>query len=299
MSEIIPITKRLYLVNTPTQGRFPLAFSFLILGKDTHVLIDTGCGEKTCREIVENFRVDIVINSHCHPDHVSGNHLFEGKELWIPRERATETGAISLLASRLMGPDREMMESWENFVRKDLKMRDYHHTQTFQDNQCLDFGGISLQAIHTPGHLDDHYCFLEPENNVLLSFDVDLTTFGPFYGNPEADIPLFRKSLERIRAINPKIVASSHRLPVYENIPDEIKGFADKIDRNQDRVAAVLNVPRSLDEICTLKPIYGKYIPGLEIIYSFFERHMIEKHLREMMLIGQVENQDGKYFILQ
>ncbi len=195
MNDIIPITERLYLVTSPTQGRFPLAFSFLVMGTDSHALIDTGCGEKACRAVADHYGVDVVINSHCHPDHVSGNHLFEGQELWIPKERAAETGAIPRLAHRLVGPDRQIMTNWENFVRKELGMRDYCHTRTFVDNQRLDFGGITLQAVHTPGHLDDHYCFLE-------------------------------------------------------------------------------------------------------VIYGLFERHMVEKHLLEMVMAGQVECRDGKYDVL-
>ncbi|MFZ5569981.1 MAG: MBL fold metallo-hydrolase [Thermodesulfobacteriota bacterium] len=297
MDDIIPLTERLHLVGSPTKGKFPQAFSFLVMGTDTHALIDTGCGEKACREVMETHGVDLIINSHCHPDHVSGNHLFAGKELWVPRERAAETGAIERLAGRLVGPDPIIMDAWKHFVRKDLGMRDYRHTGTFGDKQRLDFGGISLLAIHTPGHLDDHYCFLEPENNVLLTFDVDLTTFGPFYGNPEADLPSFRASLEKIRAIAPSMVASSHRLPVRDRIAEELQGFAVKIDRNQARVAAVLDVPRSLDDICALKPIYGKYIPGLEVIYGFFERQMVEKHLQEMAAAGLVANR-GNAFVL-
>jgi len=294
-TDLIPVSDRLYIVNSPTEGRFPMAFSFLILGTDTHALIDTGCGLKASRRVTEEYGVDMVINSHCHPDHVSGNHLFEGKELLVPQQRVEEVGAIHRLAQRLVGPDLEIMNSWKDFVRRDLGMRDYEPTRTFQHGEILDFGGISLQAVHTPGHLDDHYCFLEPRQNVLLSFDVDLTGFGPFYGNPESDIPRFKDSINRIMDIKPRVVASSHRLPVRENVQDELGIFADKIARNEERLISVMTVPRSLEEICALKPIYGKHIPGMEGIYSFFERHMVQKHLECMQMEGKVQFDEGKF----
>lgn len=297
MDDLVRVADRLYLVNSTTNGKFPMAYSFLVKGTDTHALIDTGCGEAVCRDVVEKHGVDMVINSHCHPDHVSGNHLFEGKELWVPQERAAETGALERLARRLVGPDPEIIDSWLKFARQGLGMRDYRHTKTFGDNERLDFGGIALQTMHTPGHLADHYCFLEPRSGCLLSFDVDLTTFGPFYGNPEANIPAFRASLERIREISPSVIASAHRMPVRENVDAELETFATKIDRNGKRVLSVLDVPRSLDEICALKPIFKKYIPGLEVIYGFFERHMVEKHLQEMGRDGQVDFQEGQYFL--
>jgi glyoxylase-like metal-dependent hydrolase (beta-lactamase superfamily II) len=295
MDGLVPITERLYLVPSPTGGKFPMAFSFLVMGSDTHALIDTGCGEKVCRSVMETYGVDLVINSHCHPDHVSGNHLFAEKELWVPEERAAETGAVERLAKRLVGPDPVVMDHWKNFVRQGLGLDDYRHTKTFGDNELLDFGGIRFRTIHCPGHLDDHYCLLEPDSGLLLSFDIDLTTFGPFYGNPEADIQLFRASMKKIISMQPRAIAGSHRLPVYENIIEELQSFDAKFDRNQDRVSSALDVPRSLDEICALKPIYGKYPSELEIIYGFFERHMVEKHLQEMIKAGLVERQDEKY----
>ena len=241
--------------------------------------------------------MDMVINSHCHPDHVLGNHLLAGKALLVPRQRVEEVGAIHRLAQRLVGPDRKIMDAWEFFVREDLGMRDYEPTGTFQHGEFLDFGGISLQAIHTPGHLEDHYCFLEPEENILLSFDLDLTGFGPFYGNPESDIPRLKDSLTEIMDIKPRVMASSHRLPVRENIQDEIGIFADKISRNENRISAVLTIPLTLEEICARKPIYGKYLPGQEIIYSFFERCMIQKHLECMKRGGRVRFDEGKFHI--
>ncbi len=295
--DLIPVSDRLCLVNSPTEGRFPMAFSFLVLGKDTHALIDTGCGPKAIRQVQAEYGVDMVINSHCHPDHVSGNHLFAGKELLVPKERVEEVGTIPRLARRLMGPDQALMDSWAYFVRKDLGMDDYEPTGTFRNGETFDFGGISLRAIHTPGHLDDHYCFIEPQQNILLTFDIDLTAFGPFYGNPEADITLFKDSLKVIMKMNPQVVASSHRLPVREDIQNELSGFAAKFSRNEERVAAVMTVPRSLEEICVQKPIYGKHVPGLEPLYAFFERWMVQKHLECMEREGKVRFSEGKYFL--
>ncbi len=290
-----PLSDRLFIIDTPTGGRFPMAFSFLVLGTHTRALIDTGCGPDACRQVLDTYDVDVVINSHCHPDHVAGNHLFAGRELWVPEQRATEIGAIKQLSRRLMGSDPTVRAFWETFVQEGLDMADYSPTRTFVDGELLDFGGIVLQAVHTPGHLDDHYCFLEPARNILLTFDIDLTGFGPFYGNPESDIALFKTSLDRIMDIRPRVVAGSHRLPVETDVLEELLAFKAKFDRNEKRVAAVLDEPRSLDDICEKKPIFGKYLPGLEVLYTFFERCMVEKHLAEMVGTGRASCRKGLY----
>ncbi len=294
-TELIRVSDRLFIVNSPTSGRFPMAYAFFIMGSDTHALIDPGCGPQACKAIQEEYGVDFVINSHCHPDHVSGNHLFAGKDLWVPEQGRDQVGTVKLLSRRLVGPDQAVMDSWEKFAQEGLDLQDYTPTHTFGDGQAMDFGGITLEAVHTPGHLADHYCFLEPKENILLSFDIDLTGFGPFYGNPEADIPAFRASMDRIQGMQPRVVASSHRMPVREKVDEELEAFQDKIARNADRVASVLDVPRTLEDICARKPIFGKYIPGLEVIYTFFEGWMIRKQLDDMVDQGQVELKDGHY----
>lgn len=293
--ELIPLSDRLFIVNTPTRGRFPMAFSFLVLGTRGRALIDTGCGPDACHAILKSYDVDVVINSHCHPDHVAGNYLFAGKELWVPEQRLAETGTIKRLSRRLMGPDTKVRAAWEHFVQEGLKMKDYAPTRTFGNGDVLDFGGLSLRAIHTPGHLDDHYCFLVTEENILLTFDIDLTGFGPFYGNPEADIALFKDSLDKVTGIRPRVLASSHRMPVSDDVPGELQAFTEKFDRNEKRIADVMDIPRRLDEICELKPIFGKYLPGLEMLYGFFERCMIEKHLEEMTRQGRAVFLDDRY----
>ncbi|MCG8636429.1 MAG: MBL fold metallo-hydrolase [Desulfobacterales bacterium] len=294
--ELIPVTDKIFIVDSPTSGRFPLAYAFLVLGTDTRALIDTGCGPKACRQVMETFEVDMVINSHCHPDHVAGNHLFKGRALWIPEERSRETGTVDLLSQRLLGPDQEAAAFWRNWVRTMLSMEDYEHTDTFGHGHVFDFGGVSLEAVHTPGHLADHYCFLEPGTNTLFSFDVDLSTFGPFYGNPEADIPEFEASMDKIMEMDPACVASSHRLPVQENVMDELTAFKKKITRNRNRIMKALDRAMTLDELCALKPIFGKYLPGVEVIYTFFERCMIEKHLEQMLEKGLIRSDGEKYF---
>lgn len=292
---IIPISDKLYLINSPTEGRFPMAFSFLVLGTETHAIIDTGCGKTACRSVMETYGVDLVINSHCHPDHVSGNHIFKEKELLVPRERVEESGAVSRLAFRLLGPDKKRMDLWSDFVRRQLGMRDYKATGTYKDGDVLEFGGVSLQAVHTPGHLDDHYCFWEPDQGLLLTFDMDMTEFGPFYGNPESDIHVFRNSIDRVLELHPKAAVSSHRMPVREDAGGEIRRFGEKFDRNEKRIAGLLAAPRTLEEICTHKPFYGRHPSGMKMLYEFFERNMVQKHLEIMEREGRVVADNGRY----
>lgn len=294
---LTPITENISLVDTPLGGRFPNSFSFLIRGEKT-ALIDTGCGIANCKIIRERYRPDLVINSHCHPDHICGNAVFSGIELLVPNVRTDEIGEISKLARRLVGPDEKVMRYWQDWVRNDLGADDYYPTGIYRDGEILDFGGVRLQAIHTPGHLDDHFCFFEPNRKILFSFDIDLTGFGPWYGNAEGNIGNFIESIRRLMKLQPAIIAGSHRAPVAEDCQGELESFLDKFERNDRRILRCLDSPATLEEIVAHKPIYRRYPHREYEIYHFFETKMVAKQLDRLIAAGQVVKIGDKFQII-
>ncbi len=55
-------------------GKYPDGNSLLVAGRDQTVLIDPALG--VVRREGALPRIDFVLNSHCHEDHIAGNHLF-------------------------------------------------------------------------------------------------------------------------------------------------------------------------------------------------------------------------------
>jgi glyoxylase-like metal-dependent hydrolase (beta-lactamase superfamily II) len=58
-----------------------MSHSFLVRDEIT-ALIDTGCGLDLLAEIKETFQIDMIINSHGHPDHSAGNWVFPDLNLY-------------------------------------------------------------------------------------------------------------------------------------------------------------------------------------------------------------------------
>ena len=103
---------------------------------------------------------DVLINTHCHFDHVGANLGILGiggvKAACHEYDAgAIETGDGSLQLAGLFG--REAIRHWV-----DRRMR---------DGDVVDLGGIILEVIHTPGHTPGSMCLYEPESKSLFTGD--------------------------------------------------------------------------------------------------------------------------------
>ena len=90
------------MIEGENQARFPFCNAFLITGAET-VLIDTGIGERRLAQLDQDHRIDRVIISHSHPDHIAGCHLLEDRLLMLPAETGTEVHDLLLLGERFTG----------------------------------------------------------------------------------------------------------------------------------------------------------------------------------------------------
>ncbi len=288
------IVEGLYLVHGANKGRFPWSHSILAAG-DSTVLFDTGCGAEAIEEIQEDFSVDLVVNSHTHPDHFSGNHYFEGYELWVPDMFASILPDLESMSLRLAGGG-EPAREWLQLVREVLGHVPIAPTGTFWEGDVIDLGGMRFRAVYTPGHTLDHFCFLEERSRIVLSFDIDLTPFGPWYGHVECDLELFSDSLHRVLALRPETIVSSHRRPISDGIEEEFAAFDDVFERRNETVLALLDKgPATPEELAELSPFYG--VPHNDFALArYFEARMIEKHLELLERHGLAEKlENGSY----
>lgn len=278
---LIPICDHLFRIDGENKGRFPRAHAFYVQ-EEVCALIDSGCGIPVLEAFKKQYPVDLVINSHCHPDHGAGNWLFPDLPLWVPEDGKDSHGRSEPLSLRLTEPG-FLADQWKAFVREVMGFRESLPTDHFVDGQVFDFGRVQLTAVHTPGHTLDHYCFFNARDGLLLSFDIDLTTYGPWYGNRESDLGAFRSSLQRLRELEPGIIASSHREVITgEMIPEELDRFEAVFSTRNKKILGLLSAgPLPIMELLTVSPFYGGY-PYAPALLSYWEGLMIKKHLDEL-----------------
>jgi glyoxylase-like metal-dependent hydrolase (beta-lactamase superfamily II) len=290
--KLVPVTDCLFQVVGRHQGRFPSSHSFLVLDNIT-ALIDTGCGLELLERIREVYRLDLIINSHGHPDHSSGNWLFPNVSLHAPMEGADSHGMLVPLSHRLVEPG-PLAERWRRWVGDTMGFRDRAPTAFYEHGHVFDFGNLKLQAIHTPGHTRDHYCFFQPEQKILLSSDIDVTPFGPWYGHRESSLADFRRSIALVRALEPKVLASSHLDVLEDGIDEALVRYARVLDQRNGAILNLLNGSASLTELGDAAPIYGHHPYAPELL-RYWEARMIELHLEELAERGLV-TREGETF---
>ncbi|MBC2711327.1 MAG: hypothetical protein HGJ94_10120 [Desulfosarcina sp.] len=165
----------------------------------------------------------------------------------------------------------------------------------FDDGEVLDFGSLQLQAIHAPGHLDDHYCFLEQSSRTLFSIDIDFTGFGPWYGNPECDIDRFQASAQMLRTVPFNQICPSHKLPIpHADADDAFDRYLKAFDRQR---AAVFNLCRKgmdLETMVRISPIYRNRMPDVAL-QRIFETQMIRKNLDLLAKEHRIVEENGHY----
>ncbi|HYM97316.1 MAG TPA: MBL fold metallo-hydrolase, partial [Candidatus Sulfotelmatobacter sp.] len=84
------------------------------------------------------------------------------------------------------------------------------------DGDTILVGTLSLTALHTPGHCADHLCFLIPRDRAVFTGDLILGRGSSMVTYPEGDVAAYLHSLDRLAALQPRILFPGHWDPVTE-----------------------------------------------------------------------------------
>ncbi|NLF45651.1 MAG: MBL fold metallo-hydrolase [Syntrophomonadaceae bacterium] len=289
-----PISSHLFWIEAPYQAKYLYSHSMFIAGSDVNVLVDTCCGEDNLQQLKKN-GIDIVLNSHFHEDHTLNNPLFEEAVVWAHTDDAPAMRSLDVFADYYGFNEPETIRLGEQFI-KGINLQPSKVDRELLADEILDFGGVKLHVIHTPGHTPGHCCFYEEKNGVLFLGDIDLSGFGPWYAHQCSDIDDFIVSIKKCLLIDPAIALSSHKGLFTGDIKPFLQKYLDKIFAVQDLILESLKVPRTLDELTDQQMFYGKSI-SLDPLYRAMEKMAINLHLERLIRSGQIEQSDNLYYL--
>lgn len=212
-----------------------------LLGRDRLVIVDPGPdrpGQLDALAGVVNARdVACILLTHAHADH-------SGAASAAARRFGAEVGASAETLSRLgpLGP---------GIVGREL-----------EDGDTLEpEDGLSLTAIHTPGHSADHLCYLVEPGRRLLTGDLVLGEGSSAILHPDGRVADSLASLARLIALRPRFLLPGHGPPVEAATRRLEEYRRHRLERERQVRAAVEAGARTVPEV--REAVYGALPPGL------------------------------------
>ena len=184
---------------------------YLVVGEKQAALIDTGTGLGTLRKTTEEITgmPVSVYNTHAHIDHAGGNNEFDrvfmhreeeaGARAGFPREHRMEFVELKTMYD----PEAEGLLQ---FARKHMLEYNPDYPIGFvEDGERIDLGGVTLEAIHVPGHTKGSLVYVERETGCAFCGDAlnPRSSIGMFPGSPT--VADYVKALERMLSMTEDI----------------------------------------------------------------------------------------------
>lgn len=176
--------------------------SYLIVGMERALLLDTGMGVGDIRAVVRELTAlpIVVVNSHAHWDHVGGNWQFAPEsEILIHRAEAAALrgGVANDRLRRAFAPEHLTGPLPPGFDALTFAIPGTSPTRELDGGETIDLGGRSLTVIHAPGHSSGGIVLYDEANAALFSTDVAYPDALYCFAE-DGDLDAYRRSMSRL-----------------------------------------------------------------------------------------------------
>lgn len=206
-------------------------------------------------------RIRTIICTHTHPDH---------SPAWQAVARATGATVIGALPA---GDDHQD----ESFA-PDIELTDGYLLRTPE---------LKLRALHTPGHVSNHYCFLLEEEGLLFAGDHIMNGSTVVIIPPGGDMQAYIASLERLLEHPVRAIAPGHG-EVITDSEAEIRRLVEHRLGRERKVAVALADRAPADLAALVTAVYDDVDPSLHP----WARLSLEAHLIKLQREGRA-TRDG------
>lgn len=269
-------------------GKYPSGNSVLV-EDDLTLLVDPSVNVVAAGVDSLGCRIDTVINSHAHEDHFAGNFLFPEASLLLHEADAPAMGSLEALLAAY-GSD------WAKLMVEQFNYRARSDVRAVTDGEVLDLGRHRVHFLHMPGHTAGHLCLrFEPEG-VVFTGDLDLTRFGPYYGDANASLDDTIASLARLRELSDvSAFVSFHEAGI---VRDDLRGAVDRyaavLDERDAALLAFCCEPRTLAEIADRCIVYRKRYESIPW-QSSVEAVMMGRHAERLVRLGAMRSEGDRF----
>jgi glyoxylase-like metal-dependent hydrolase (beta-lactamase superfamily II) len=231
-----------------------------LVGTDTLVVVDPGPADDGHLDALAELgagRIRAIVVTHTHPDHAPG-----------AAGLAARTGAEMLGFSERDGfvPSRAVGDGFE-----------FHAT------------GMTLRALHTPGHASNHLCWLLVGEQMLFSGDHVMQGSTVVIAPPDGDMARYLASLRMLVALDPPIatIAPGHGA-LIEHPAAALEGIIEHRRAREEKVAEALNAAGRATVDDLLATVYADVRDELLPV----ARQSLWAHLRKLDADGRANPDD-------
>ena len=156
------------------------------------------------------------------------------------------------------------------------------------------FGGVSLRALHTPGHASNHLCYLLENTKMLFTGDHVMQGSTVVINPPDGDMRAYLASLELLLPEDILILAPGHGYLIGEPHREARRLIRHRLAREAKVVSALsrLRAP-TLEEL--VLEVYDDVQPQLHAVAM----RSLAAHLGKLAAEGRVRAAEGRYSLVQ
>lgn len=198
----------------------------LFVGYKQALLLDTGYGFVDIHALVRSITALplLVVNTHGHADHVGGNGwftqaayihsadrtLFEQSRSTLSRQKIIERSKEK--TNYATGVTTNLLP--KNFCEEDYMQKPNGSLEALEDGMLFELGGMSLQAIHLPGHTAGSTGLWDEDAKVLYLGDA-MNNFTWLFLPESQNRLVYLASIEKAMHLCPEQVVFGHYTEPY------------------------------------------------------------------------------------
>ena len=156
-------------------------------------------------------------------------------------------------------------------------------------------------SIHSPGHTAGHCCFYETGSKIAFLADIDLSSFGPWYGGLDSNLLQFEESIDNLLKLDIDIAITGHNGMVEgrKHVKERLNKYKLIIDRREKKILQYIpeKKPINLNDLTHKNIIYRSYNDVFSEYLHVAEKIMLQKHFDKFLKNGIVENAEKGYIL--
>ncbi|HOM11948.1 MAG TPA: MBL fold metallo-hydrolase [Rubrivivax sp.] len=274
-------------------GKYPDGNLVVVRGSGAMAVFDTPQVAARLPKLLAD--ADLAVLGHVHEDHMAGLHLMPGKPVYVHHADLLAARSFEGLA-RHYGYPQPVLHALRARIEAEFHYQARPDAIGYADGALWELGGVRVRAVHLPGHTAGHCVLLVEPAGIAFIGDIDLSGFGPYYGDATSSLADFRRSLRRLPELPASAWITSHHKGVIRDratFLELLGAFAARIDQNEARLLQMLHAgPRTLADLVRERLLYPPHAG--ESWIDCAEARSIQQHLDELVAAGRVRCDGGE-----